>query len=78
MKFSLIKAAPRMFRKEDACRYIGSPRLLDRMEKADPPWDSASRLAPQTNLYDVMELDACCDRLTRGEFPEPAQPATAN
>ena len=76
MKYSAIKSAPRMLRKDDAGQYVGSPKLLEQMEKAAPPWIEPAVARHKMTLYDVRHLDACCDRLSRGEFPQPAEAAT--
>ena len=70
MKYSMFKTSiPRMLRKEDAGQYIGSPQLLKFMENAEPPWIKPVVSKHKLVLFDVKHLDACCDRLSRGEFP---------
>lgn len=70
MKYSVIKAAPRMLRKEDAGLYVGSPKLLALMEASD--WIAPAVARHKLVLYDVKKLDGCCDRLSAGEFPHAA------
>ena len=67
MKYSVIKAAPRMLRKNDAGIYVGGPKLLEMMEHAG--WIKPAVSRHKMTLYDVKNLDECCDRLSRGEFP---------
>jgi hypothetical protein len=76
MKYSAIKAAPRMLRKDDAGQYVGAPKLLEKMENAQPPWIKPAVARHRMTLYDVRLLDECCDRLSRGEFPDHATPET--
>lgn len=70
MKYSMIKAAPRMLRKEDAGLYVGGPKLLSLMESADPAWIAPAVARHKMTLYNIKKLDECCDRLSRGEFPQ--------
>lgn len=72
MKYSLIKTAPRMLRKADAGLYVGGPKLLEQMEKAEPPWIQPATARHKMTLYDIKRLDECCDRLSSGEFPHAA------
>ena len=55
MKYSVIKAAPRMLRKEDAGQYVGSPKLLAQMQASD--WISPAVARHKLVLYDVNEAD---------------------
>jgi hypothetical protein len=69
MRYSVIRAATqRMLTRDDAGRYLGVPVLLAKME-------AVGRIKPAVRrgrivLYDVKALDACCDRLSVGDFPE--------
>ena len=63
-----------MLRSDDAGLYIGSPHLLQMMEKAG--WLKAAVRGKRMTLYDVKALDRCCDRLSRGEFPDAAEPTS--
>jgi hypothetical protein len=76
MKYSVIEAAPRMLRKEAAGQYVGGPKLLEKMQKAEPPWIQPSVAKHKMTLYDRRRLDECCDRLDRGEFPDQPTPET--
>jgi len=61
-----------MLRKGDAGLYVGAPKLLERMEQATPPWIAPAVAQHKMTIYDVKKLDECCDRLSRGEFPQAA------
>lgn len=67
--FSNVVFQPRLLRTEDAGRYIGCPGLLTRMEKAG--WIKPVVREKRMTIYSRTELDECCDRLQRGEFPNP-------
>jgi len=64
-----------MLRKEDAGKYVSGPKLLSLMEEAGWTRSVAARHRP--TVYDVKKLDECCDRLSRGEFPQAAAPGAA-
>jgi len=70
MKYSAIKSPPRMMRKEDAGHHVGGPKLLSMMEKAG--WIEPVVARHKMTLYDFKQLEECCDRLSRGEFPHAA------
>jgi hypothetical protein len=67
MKYSVIEAAG---------QYVGGPKLLEKMQKAEPPWIQPSVAKHKMTLYDRRRLDECCDRLDRGEFPDQPTPET--
>jgi hypothetical protein len=58
---------PRLMRFDLAARYAGTPQLLLLMEQHG--WITASVRRHKMKLYDRRLLDACCDRITAGEFP---------
>jgi hypothetical protein len=74
MKYSQLIATPRMLRKEDAGKYVGGPKMLEWMERAN--WIKPAVAQHKMTIYDIRQLDACCDRLGRGEFPQ-GEAATA-
>lgn len=58
---------PRMMRTEMAARYVGCLQMLMLMQRAK--WVQASTNGNRMKLWDRLKLEACCDRLTAGEFP---------
>jgi hypothetical protein len=69
MRYSVIRVSTkRMMNSDEAGDYVGIPALLGRMETAG--WIKPSVRRAKMRLYDVNQLDLCCDRLAAGEFPE--------
>ncbi len=69
--FSNVVFQPRFLRAEDAGRYIGCPGLLIRCEKAG--WIKPVVREHRMTVFSRRNLDECCDRLERGEFPDSPQ-----
>jgi hypothetical protein len=65
---------PRLMRFDAAAKYVGAKQLLVLLEHCG--WITASVRRHRMKLYDRLLLDACCDRLTAGEFPGAAKTAT--
>jgi hypothetical protein len=75
MRFSrIIGHTVRMLSREEAAAYVGGRQILEFMARADPPWVKVAVHRQRTTLFDAKALDAACDRLAAGEFPEPRQP----
>ncbi len=67
-RFSSILIQPRFLRADDAGRYVGCAGLLTRMEEAG--WIKAIVQRHKMKMFRRTDLDACADRIERGEFPE--------
>lgn len=68
MTYSILRASTaRLLNEHDAGQYVGVPALLNRMLKAG--WIKPVVDRRKMRLFDVRQLDACCDRLALGEFP---------
>jgi hypothetical protein len=52
----------------EAGDYVGVPALLCKMVEAG--WIKACVKKAKIKLYDLNQLDLCCDRLAAGEYPE--------
>jgi hypothetical protein len=69
MRYSVIRVSTkRMMNLDEAGDYVGVPALLTRMELAG--WIEPRVKRRKMRLYDLNDLDGCCDRLAAGEFPE--------
>ena len=67
-RFSDLIIEPRFLRAVLAGQYLGCPGLLARMEKAG--WIKAIVQRHKMKIYKRGDLDACAERVERGEFPE--------
>jgi hypothetical protein len=52
---------------DEAAKYLGAKQLLVLLEQQG--WITASVRRHRMKLYDRCLLDACCDRISAGEFP---------
>lgn len=69
MRFSkLIAKSVRLMDQEDAADYVGGKMLLDLFESAG--WVKPACRRHRLVRFDVVVLDAACDRLQAGEWPE--------
>jgi hypothetical protein len=69
MRYSIIRVSTkRMMNESEAGDYVGVPALLCKMEAAG--WIKACVRKAKIKLYDLNQLDLCCDRLAAGEYPE--------
>lgn len=69
MRYSVVRVSTkRMMTSDEAGEYMGVPALLSRMEGSG--WIKPSVLRRKMRLYDLRDLDRCCDRLAEGDFPE--------
>jgi hypothetical protein len=59
---------PRLMRTDAAAKYLASGHLLRLMVQHG--WIAPSVWKNRMKLYDRHLLDACCDRLAAGEFPD--------
>ena len=67
-RFSSLIIEPRFLRAELAGLYLGCAGLLARMEKA--LWIKPIVQRHKMKIYKRADLDACAERVERGEFPE--------
>jgi hypothetical protein len=65
----LIAKSVRLMDQEDAADYVGGKLMLDLFEAAG--WVRPSVRRHRLVRYDANLLDAACDRLGAGEWPEP-------
>ena len=61
-------SSKRMMTEKEAGDYVGLPALFSKMQQAG--WIKSAVQRPKMKLYDLKHLDACCDRLSIGEFPD--------
>lgn len=64
----LIAKSVRLCSAEDAADYVGGQQMLDLFEGAG--WVKPACRRHRLTRYDVKQLDAACDRLAAGEWPE--------
>jgi hypothetical protein len=68
-RYSVIRVSTkRMMNEDESGDYVGVPALLVRMESAG--WIKPAVRRRKIKLYDLRDLDRCCDRLAAGEWPE--------
>lgn len=65
---AVVAVSPRLLRAKEASKFLGAEQTLRDCEAAQ--WLKPAHRAHKLTLYSKSSLDACADRIERGEYPQ--------